>query len=217
MAQNATIVVPNIRVVNMSLGRPRASNPVDDVPIHNAVTALFNAGISVVVSAGNDPNFEANDNVPARFGEVMAIASTTAEDGNNAKCGRNRVQVKADTASYFTTDGSTITMSAPGASHENILKGCFLSAEGILSLNLGGGTTRKFGTSMAAPHVAGVLALMLEVGILSPDDARARLQDGAERVGDAPAHSPSGAYTFDGVKEGILSAPGALASTATAP
>ncbi len=52
-------------------------------PLRVAVRALYNAGISVVVAAGNDPLTEVIDQVPAFYPEVMAVASTTAEEGVN--------------------------------------------------------------------------------------------------------------------------------------
>jgi hypothetical protein len=64
------------------------------------------------------------EQVPAFYPEVMAVASTTAEDGLNgydqdfpACVGLQHI--KADTASYFTTDGAFlggtgVTISAPG-------------------------------------------------------------------------------------------------------
>ena len=100
------------------------------------------------------------------------------------------MQILADTASTFTTDGAGVAISAPGNSHEDISKGCSIQGTGILSLQLGGGTTRKSGTSMAAPHVA--------------------IGGSADRQGTAPLDSPVSGYTFDGVREGILNAAGAL-------
>ncbi len=153
VAANAGLVDPNIRVANMSLGRPASSNPADDEPMRAAIQAVVAAGVTVVTSAGNDASVEAIDKVPAGFPEVISVASVTAEDGKGSRCG----QIFADTASYFTTDGSTITISAPGENKEDV-KGCQIRGVGILSLNVGGGTTRKSGTSMASPHVAGVAA-----------------------------------------------------------
>ncbi|MDP6420549.1 MAG: S8 family serine peptidase [SAR202 cluster bacterium] len=208
---------PPIRVANMSLGRPAA--PGFDAAMETAVNAVHAAGITVVTSAGNDPNVEASDNVPAKFASAMAIASTSAEDGNRRKCGRSNVQILADTASYFTTDGADIAISAPGEARENILKGCFIEPIGIQSLAIGGGTARMYGTSMAAPHVTGVVALMWDKaddtidGTLDPSDARRYIENSASDIGTAPLASPTSSYTDDGDQEGILDAGEALVLT----
>jgi subtilisin family serine protease len=65
---------------------------------------------------------------------------------------------------------------------------------------------------MAAPHVAGVIALMAEQSALTPDEARRRLRHGASAVDTAPFDSPAGGYTFDDEREGVVSAPGGLAA-----
>ena len=202
-----------IRVANMSLGRPGS---VDDNPLlHDAVKALRDQGVTVVVAAGNDAKTEITQQIPAAYPEVLAIASTTAIDGTNA-CKRASTPIPGDTASYFTTDGSGVAVSAPGEDQENVNRGCLISSNGILSLKLGGGTTRMSGTSMASPHVAGVAALV--VSTLSPTTdpsqissiIRAKIRDGACRKNDAPLPSPTSSYSFDGAKEGILWAQGAL-------
>jgi len=216
-------VSPPIRVVNMSLGRPASEDPDDDAALNAAVAAVHNLGISLAVAAGNSASKEVKDFVPAGFAEVMAVASTTAQDGKKGKGPCRNVQVLADTASFFTTDGKFdtetnigVTISAPGAKQED-LKGCaLLETVGILSLNLGGGTTRKSGTSMSAPHVAGVLALMWDKadgtpnGTLDPEDARTTIRSSADRIGVAPLDSLSGSYTDDLEQEGILNAADAL-------
>ena len=64
------------------------------------------------------------------------------------------------------------------------------------------------GTSMAAPHVAGVVARMLEIdGQMLPEDIRTYIRSTASRVTIAPLDSPTVGYTFDGVREGVVVAP----------
>jgi subtilisin family serine protease len=102
-------------------------------------------------------------------------------------------------------------VSAPGEDREDISKSCFLKSVGILSTRLGGGTVRMSGTSMAAPHVTGVVALMAQQSpALTPNDARRRLRLGADALDTAPFDSPGAGYSFDGEREGVVSAPGAL-------
>jgi subtilisin len=202
---NASTVVPGIRVINMSLGRSASA---DDSLMRQAVANAVAAGITVVVAAGNDAAMEISQAVPAGFPEVIAVASTTAKSGTSNN--RRYAPIQADTASYFTTDGANVTISAPGEEQENI-SFPYINSVGILSTALGGGTTRMSGTSMAAPHAAGVVALLLEKApLLTPADVKARLMIG-DKEGAAPLNSPTSSYTFDGVREGILSVPLALA------
>jgi subtilisin family serine protease len=136
--------------------------------------------------------------------------------------------IPADTASVSTTDGAFnastmrgVTISAPGSTREHrVLSGstCFRTVEGILSLKRGGGTELRSGTSMSSPTAAGVVALMWEYfGSIQPEAVRTRLRTSADRRGVVPLDNSLGScdgaaasYTFDGEREGILWAPGAL-------
>lgn len=215
VARNAATVVPPIKVVNMSLGRPGTLG--DNSSYRTAVKKLRDLGITVVVSAGNDQSKEVSAVVPATYPEVIAVASTSAKDGTDDI----GWFIGADTASYFTTDGAFnsttgigVTISAPGEDQENIVSG-YIQSVGILSTRLGGGTTRMSGTSMSSPHTAGVVALLYQQagGAISPETVRSKLMTTALKIGSAPFNSPTTSYTFDGVREGVLDALGATGTT----
>jgi subtilisin len=212
IAANASTAAPAIRVANVSLGR---EGTVDDDPVlHAAVQSVVANGVAIIVAAGNDAALEISQQIPAGYPEVIAVSSATAKNGTNQYHFYNGV-IAADTASYFTTDGPGVAIAAPGEDQENISKAGFIQSVGILSTKLGGGTTRLSGTSMAAPHATGVAALIWQKALgagqtLTPADIRSRIVNGASNSA-APLDSPTSSYTFDGVREGILSASGALA------
>jgi len=220
VAANAALVTPRIRVVNMSLGRPGTLNynPTQRAAIQNLVAS----GIAVIVAAGNDATLEVSQQVPATYSEVIAVASTTAKAGMNSNRSFSGV-IGADTASYFTSDGAFnsatgigVSISALGATQENISRTGQVQSVGILSTKLGGGTTAMSGTSMASPHTAGVVALIWQKALVlgqtvTPEQIRNRIRSSASNIGSAPFNSPTSSYTFDGVREGVLSAAGALA------
>jgi subtilisin family serine protease len=110
--------------------------------VDDAVREAVAAGVTVSVAAGNG-NFigravNACNVSPARVGEALTVSAV-----NNS-----------DTKPSWANIGSCVDLFAPGVS--------------ITSTDANGSSSTKSGTSMAAPHVAGVAALLLSDGWLSP-------------------------------------------------
>ena len=209
--ENAARVSPPIRVVNMSLGRPGG---VDDNPaLRSAVDALLAAGLVLVAAAGNDPTRSATDQIPAAYPDAITVAATTALPGTDA-CPARGEPIGADTLAFFTsytppTNGSGVDLSAPGERRENIGASCVVDGEGILSLYPGDALAEMSGSSMAAPLVSGVAALLLERAPgLAPSQVAAAIRNGATNPASGPFPAVISNQRATG---GILSAPGALA------
>jgi hypothetical protein len=125
----------------------------------------------VVVAAGNDATDGNNIQYPAAYDETIAVGAT---DENDA-------------IGYFSSHGAWVDVAAPGV--------------GVLSTIPNNLMDTFNGTSMATPHVAGVVALMLgKNGDLTVDEVEAALRGSGvdlgapgwdEFFGHGRVHAPS--------------------------
>jgi hypothetical protein len=60
---------------------------------------------------------------------------------------------------------------------------------------------------MSAPHVAGVVARMMQLGQSGVETIRTNLRSTATKIAVAPLNSPVVGYSFDSEREGIAKAP----------
>jgi serine protease AprX len=174
----------NIRVINMSLGRPVFESYTLD-PVDQAVEAAWKAGIVVVCAAGNNGRFLATNGfgtigVPANDPAVITVGATMTEG--------TATRVDDKIASYSSKGPTTLDhivkpdLVAPGNAQVSLLvKGSTLDTifpqYEVAPTN---GNASKYyvlsGTSMATPIVSGAVALMLQQNsALTPDQVKARL------------------------------------------
>ncbi|KNE63070.1 hypothetical protein AMAG_08236 [Allomyces macrogynus ATCC 38327] len=117
-------------VINMSMGSKRTSDRADSIK-RRAIQALTRLGIAVVVSAGNDHQ-DACKYTPAFVPEAITVGAIDAKD----------------TFAGFSNYGACVDVVAPGVNIESA------------KANSDGKYTNMTGTSMAAPHVAGAMAVL---------------------------------------------------------
>lgn len=110
-------------------------------PFCIAVEMLDRLGILPVFAAGNEGSAEATIGIPAACPKAIAVAATDESDQVADFSSRGPARWKNQV-------GSKPDIAAPGVDIE--------------SAGLGGGFAVKSGTSMATPHVAGSLALLMQ-------------------------------------------------------
>ncbi|WP_327585702.1 S8 family peptidase [Nonomuraea sp. NBC_00507] len=176
-----------IEVINLSLG----CNGCSSSAINTAITNAVNAGIVVVVAAGNS---HANTSTffPANHPDVVTVSALTDNDGLPGGAGGSTLSCRSetdqdDTSAFYSNYGATVEITAPGT--------C------IYSTWRNGGYNTISGTSMASPHVAGA------AGILTSGARKPTTRAGSLAVRSTLIATGNSNWTDDsgdGIKEPLL-------------
>lgn len=154
-------------VVNMSLGGAAASDTPDMTdPLTQLILNATQQGIVFVAGAGN---WFVEGNYPVYPAHIAAVSDYFLAV---AAVGPRREHAVYSQARPYTT------VAAPGGN--SMATG--LETDDILSTRPGGAYGYAMGTSMAAPHVSGAVAILLSQGV-KPGDVKKLLQDTAAADG----------------------------------
>jgi serine protease len=144
-------------VINLSLGINE--NCSQARAVQDVINYAGSNGSVVVVSAGNE-NQDTSNMFPASCSGVITVAATSKEDQR---------------ASY-SNFGPNVDIAAPGGD------GVY-TTDGVMTTDLNNQIYYMRGTSASAPHVAGVVALMLAKSPqLTPDQIETLLKDNADPI-----------------------------------
>lgn len=152
-------------VINASLGGSFDSNT-----MYDAVQYAYRNGVVMVAATGNDNSPFIG--YPAAYAEVIAVGA---------------VDINKDRA-YYSNYGIGMELMAPGGDTSVDVNGDGY-VDGVLQQTFSGGDPTNFdywfwqGTSMAAPHVTGLVALILSGGTSGIESIRDVLHSTAEDLG----------------------------------
>jgi len=203
------------KVVNMSMGTYFPSKALRD-----ACWYAYNRGVTIVASAGNGGSEGLT--YPAGFDEsVIAVGAT---DYENERAFYSDYGPSMDLFWYGYVRGRGLDVMAPGGD-TLVDKNADGFPDGVLQQTLAWKLDPFWGwwvadplnfsyeywmgTSMSAPHVAGVAALLVSLGVSRPDDIRALLEGTATDLGDAGYDDETG-WGLVNAEAAVLAAAGAI-------
>ena len=150
-------VANGAKIVNMSLGG--SLTPASVAAAQPTFDATYHAGVTVIASAGNDG--DSSVKYPCAFDHVICVAATDNSDAHAS----------------FSNANAYVDISGPGVDITSTYPsfGCSGSPACYLP---------RSGTSMAAPHIAGVAALVLSAWPTdTPDEIETALESTAVDLG----------------------------------
>ena len=152
-------------IINLSL-----AGSVDSQSLRDAVIYAVDNKVTVVAAAGNNGNSPIL--YPARYPEVISVAAIGPDK----------------TRAYYSNYGPELDIVAPGgdSSQYTYHYNTILSTAGYMIDNH---PIHEYswsqGTSMATPHVSGLIALLYSTGITDPIEIRNLIKDTADDLGQA--------------------------------
>jgi len=167
------------QVINMSLSWPPGYNP--GSTIQNAIQYAYNAGVVLVGSSGNQGVSPVS--YPAAYTEVIAVGATRYDDQLTSYS-------QYGSAQEFTAPGGDLAVDQNGDSYgDGVLQQTFSGyVEGppeVLADPTDFGYYFYEGTSMAAPHVTALVAMMISSNQTGVENIRAILRNTAVDLGSA--------------------------------
>jgi subtilisin family serine protease len=184
----------SIRVLNCSFSAPARSHYWDD-PINQALMKAWQAGIVVVVSAGNQGPAPMTIGVPGNLPYVITVGATSDN--------YTPADAKDDFLGSFSSVGPTAEgfvkpdLAAPGGHDWGLMSASAKIAQTYPQFKSDGDYFAMSGTSQSAGVVSGVVALMLQNKWQSPDDTKCQLLSSAR-----PAITAAGTLAYSVFQQG---------------